>query len=173
MGKVFNFICLPALPSSYSLLPTPPSQSATRTHQADLKLDQPEHRDSGRLGGQYIHNSLNASRQIKLKTFTDSPPGNFWRKEACRSEPSWPIFSLITSNAAPRPFSWSPKVCFTATIPYINPNYRYSVHYFSSSPFKTCFHSKTKTALHQWMQNSISLMKFLLITSCSHCRINI
>ena len=48
-----------------------------------------------------------------------------------------------------------------------------SVHYFSSSPFKTCFHSKTKTALHQWLQNSISLMNFLLITSCSHCRINI
>ena len=95
--------------------------------------------------------------------------------------------------------SRSPKVCFTATIPYINPNFRYwlgerytnhtsillplntisppqnvfykdhhkhkislffyslitslgltddSVHYFSSSPFKTCFHSKTKTALH-------------------------
>ena len=106
-------------------LPTPPSQSATRTHQADSKFDQPEHRDSGRLGGQYIHNSLNASRQIKLKTFTDSPPGNFWRKEACRSEPSWPIFSLITSNAlktAPRPFSWSPKVCFTATIPYMAEN---------------------------------------------------
>jgi len=127
-------------------------------------------------------------------------------------------------SAAPRPFSWSPKVCFTATIPYINPNFRYwlgerytnhtsillplntisppqnvfykdhhkhkislffyslitslgltddSVHYFSSSPFKTCFHSKTKTALHQWLQNSISLMNFLLITSCSHCRINI
>ena len=56
-------------------------------------------RDSGRLGGQYIHNSLNASRQIKLKTFTGSPPRNFWRKQACRSEPSWPIFSLITSTA--------------------------------------------------------------------------
>ena len=26
---------------------------------------------------------------------------------------------------APRPFSWSPKVCFTATIPYINTNFRY------------------------------------------------
>ncbi len=64
-----------------------------------LKRYQPEHRSSGRLGGQYIHNSLNAIRQIKLKTFTDSPPGSFWRKEACRSEPSWPIFSLITYTA--------------------------------------------------------------------------
>ena len=82
-------------------------------------------------------------------------------------------FSKSVSKVRPRPFSWSPKVCFTATIPYINPNFRYSVHYFSSSPFKTCFHSKTKTALHQWLQNSISLMNFLLITSCSHCRINI
>ena len=56
--------------------------------------------------------------------------------------------SCKTHFWTPRKFSWSPKVCFTATIPYINPNFRYSVHYFSSSPFKTCFHSKTKTALH-------------------------
>ena len=33
--------------------------------------------------------------------------------------------SVFKVRIAPRPFSWSPKVCFTATIPYINPNFRY------------------------------------------------
>ena len=33
--------------------------------------------------------------------------------------------TLAERGGTPRPFSWSPKVCFTATIPYINPNFIY------------------------------------------------
>merc|ERR1712012_687625 len=95
MGHSVNCVCVVHLICLNLCVQAGP----TRTHQADSKLDQPEHRDSGRLGGQYIHNSLNASRQTKLETFPDSPPGNFWRKEACRSETSWPLFSLTTPTA--------------------------------------------------------------------------
>ena len=69
-----------------------------------------EHRDSGRLGGQYIHNSLNASRQIKLKTFPDSPPGSFWRKEACR---------------------FPHKMCFTKTFTSIKYHFFLLINHFS------------------------------------------
>ena len=101
-----------------------------------------------------LHQSCRFLPEIKLKNFPASPPGNFWRKEACRSEPSWPIFSLITSTAlkteehqGQRPFSWSPKVCFTATIPYMaenstmeiiyTPAFRFA-HLWLTSPGGTC-----------------------------------
>ena len=95
-----------------------------------------------------------------------------------KDTPIIPVFFCLWIQFPPH------KMCSTKTITNIKYHFFYSfitslgltddsVHYFSSSPFKTCFHSKTKTALHQWLQNSISLMNFLLITSCSHCRINI